>query len=129
MFYNDTASTIPESTVLSVKSLKTKDNRINLIVGGTDKELDFLSFSKIADIVRTWILIRGSATVKIIKILEKSSIQYFLFDSLRDAVNYAFKISSPGDIVLFSPASASFELFNNEFDRGLQFKNLVNNLG
>lgn len=105
MFYNDTASTIPESTVLSVKSLKTKDNRINLIVGGTDKELDFLSFSKIADIVRTWILIRGSATVKIIKILEKSSIQYFLFDSLRDAVNYAFKISSPGDIVLFSPAS------------------------
>ncbi|WKC90089.1 UDP-N-acetylmuramoyl-L-alanine--D-glutamate ligase [Borreliella finlandensis] len=129
MFYNDTASTIPESTVLSVKSLKTKDNRINLIVGGTDKELEFLSFSKIADIVRTWILIRGSATVKIIKILEKSSIQYFLFDSLRDAVNYAFKISSPGDIVLFSPASASFELFNNEFDRGLQFKNLVNNLG
>nr|WP_236840658.1 UDP-N-acetylmuramoyl-L-alanine--D-glutamate ligase [Borreliella burgdorferi] len=129
MFYNDTASTIPESTVLSVKSLKTKDNRINLIVGGTDKELDFLSFSKIADIVRTWILIRGSATVKIIKILEKSSIQYFLFDSLRDAVNYAFKVSSPGDIVLFSPASASFELFNNEFDRGLQFKNLVNNLG
>ncbi|ADQ29351.1 UDP-N-acetylmuramoyl-L-alanine--D-glutamate ligase [Borreliella burgdorferi] len=129
MFYNDTASTIPESTVLSVKSLKTKDNRINLIVGGTDKELDFLSFSKIADIVRTWILIRGSATVKIINILEKSSIQYFLFDSLRDAVNYAFKISSPGDIVLFSPASASFELFNNEFDRGLQFKNLVNNLG
>lgn len=66
MFYNDTASTIPESTVLSVKSLKTKDNRINLIVGGTDKELDFLSFSKIADIVRTWILIRGSATVKLL---------------------------------------------------------------
>ncbi|QFI14691.1 UDP-N-acetylmuramoyl-L-alanine--D-glutamate ligase [Borrelia sp. CA_690] len=129
MFYNDTASTIPESTVLSVKSLKTKDNCINLIVGGTDKELNFLSFNKITDIVKTWILIRGSATVKIIKILEKSSIQYFLFESLRDAVSYAFKISSPGDIVLFSPASASFEFFNNEFDRGLQFKNLVNTLG
>ncbi|APS98770.1 UDP-N-acetylmuramoylalanine--D-glutamate ligase [Borreliella mayonii] len=129
MFYNDTASTIPESTVLSVKSLKTNDNHINLIVGGTDKELDFSSFSKIINIVKTWILIKGSATVKIIKILEKSSIQYFVFYSLRDAVNYSFKISSSGDIVLFSPASASFELFNNEFDRGLQFKNLVNTLG
>ncbi|WNY63029.1 UDP-N-acetylmuramoyl-L-alanine--D-glutamate ligase [Borreliella carolinensis] len=128
MFYNDTASTIPESTVLSVKSLKTYDNHINLIVGGTDKELDFSSFSKIINIVKTWILIKGSATVKIIKILEKSSIQYFVFDSLKDAVNYSFKISIPGDIVLFSPASASFELFNNEFDRGLQFKNLVNML-
>ncbi|MCD2332334.1 UDP-N-acetylmuramoyl-L-alanine--D-glutamate ligase [Borreliella americana] len=129
MFYNDTASTIPESTVLSVKSLKTKDNHINLIVGGTDKELDFSSFSKIINIVKTWILIKGSATVKIIKILEKSSIQYFVFDSLKDAVNYSLEISNSGDIVLFSPASASFELFNNEFDRGLQFKNLVNMLG
>ncbi|MBB6207766.1 UDP-N-acetylmuramoyl-L-alanine--D-glutamate ligase [Borreliella lanei] len=129
MFYNDTASTIPESTVLSIKSLKTNDNHINLIVGGTDKELDFSSFSKIINIVKTWILIKGSATVKIIKILEKSSIQYFVFNSLKDAVNYSFKISSPGDIVLFSPASASFELFDNEFDRGLQFKNLVNTLG
>nr|WP_214646526.1 UDP-N-acetylmuramoyl-L-alanine--D-glutamate ligase [Borreliella californiensis] len=129
MFYNDTASTIPESTVLSVKSLKTNDNHINLIVGGTDKELDFSSFSKIINVVKTWILIEGSATVKIIKILEKSSIQYFVFDSLKGAVNYSLKISIPGDIVLFSPASASFELFNNEFDRGLQFKNLVNMLG
>ncbi|WKC79042.1 UDP-N-acetylmuramoyl-L-alanine--D-glutamate ligase [Borreliella turdi] len=128
MFYNDTASTIPDSTVLSVKSLKTNDNCINLIVGGTDKELNFLSFYNIINLVKTWILIKGSATVKIIKILEKSNIQYFVFDSLRDAVNYSFNISSSGDIVLFSPASASFELFNNEFDRGLQFKNLVNML-
>ncbi|SCW27701.1 UDP-N-acetylmuramoylalanine--D-glutamate ligase [Borreliella japonica] len=129
MFYNDTASTIPDSTVLSVRSLKTNVNCINLIVGGTDKELDFSSFFKILNLVKTWILIKGSATVKIIKILEKSGTQYFVFDSLRNAVNYAFKISSSGDIVLFSPASASFELFNNEFDRGLQFKNLVNTLG
>ncbi|WP_151060217.1 UDP-N-acetylmuramoyl-L-alanine--D-glutamate ligase [Borreliella turdi] len=129
MFYNDTASTIPDSTVLSVKSLKTNDNCINLIVGGTDKELNFLSFYNIINLVKTWILIKGSATVKIIKILEKSNIPYFVFDSLRDAVNYSLNISTPGDIVLFSPASASFELFNNEFDRGLQFKNLVNMLG
>ncbi|WP_151073607.1 UDP-N-acetylmuramoyl-L-alanine--D-glutamate ligase [Borreliella turdi] len=129
MFYNDTASTIPDSTVLSVKSLKTNDNCINLIVGGTDKELNFLGFYNIINLVKTWILIKGSATVKIIKILEKSNIPYFVFDSLRDAVNYSLNISTPGDIVLFSPASASFELFNNEFDRGLQFKNLVNMLG
>ncbi|WPM05749.1 UDP-N-acetylmuramoyl-L-alanine--D-glutamate ligase [Borreliella sinica] len=129
IFYNDTASTIPDSTVLSVKSLKTNDNCINLIVGGTDKELDFSSFHQILNLVKTWVLIKGSATIKIIKILEKSSIQYFVFDSLGYAVNYALEISDAGDIVLFSPASASFELFNNEFDRGLQFKNLVNMIG
>ncbi|MCZ6925528.1 MAG: hypothetical protein O7D30_09715, partial [Rickettsia endosymbiont of Ixodes persulcatus] len=93
--------------------------------GGTDKELDFSVFGEILSMVKTWILLRGSATLKIIKFLEDNKIKYFIFSSLEECVCYAKKISIQNDIVLFSPASASFELFNNEFDRGHQFKNLV----
>ncbi|AYE36445.1 UDP-N-acetylmuramoyl-L-alanine--D-glutamate ligase [Borrelia turcica IST7] len=127
-YYNDTASTIPDSTVLSVKSLKKDGVFINLIVGGTDKELDFLIFSEVLDMVKTWILLRGSATLKIIKFLEENEIDYFIFSSLEECVCYAREIAVQNDIVLFSPASASFELFKNEFDRGFQFKKLVNNM-
>ena len=127
-YYNDTASTIPDSTVLSVKSLKKDGIFINLIVGGTDKELDFLVFSEILGMVKTWILLRGSATLKIIKFLEENDIDYFILSSLEECVYYAREVSVQNDIVLFSPASASFELFKNEFDRGLQFKKLVNNM-
>ncbi|AJA58715.1 UDP-N-acetylmuramoyl-L-alanine--D-glutamate ligase [Borrelia miyamotoi] len=124
-YYNDTASTIPDSTVLSIRSLKADGNFINLIVGGTDKELDFSVFGEILSMVKTWILLRGSATLKIIKFLDDNNIKYFIFSSLEECVCYAKKISIQNDIVLFSPASASFELFNNEFDRGHQFKNLL----
>ncbi|UPA12246.1 UDP-N-acetylmuramoyl-L-alanine--D-glutamate ligase [Borrelia venezuelensis] len=124
-YYNDTASTIPDSTILSVKSLRAYGGLINLITGGTDKELDFAIFGEILNIVKTWILLKGSATLKIIKFLEDNNINYFIFSSLEECVCYAKKISVQNDIVLFSPASASFELFKNEFDRGLQFKNLV----
>ncbi|AAX17909.1 UDP-N-acetylmuramoyl-L-alanine--D-glutamate ligase [Borrelia turicatae] len=124
-YYNDTASTIPDSTILSVKSLRAYGGLINLITGGTDKELDFAIFGEILSIVKTWILLKGSATLKIIKFLEDNNINYFIFSSLEECVCYAKKISVQNDIVLFSPASASFELFKNEFDRGLQFKNLV----
>ncbi|AJW73379.1 UDP-N-acetylmuramoyl-L-alanine--D-glutamate ligase [Borrelia hermsii] len=124
-YYNDTASTIPDSTVLSVKSLRPYGGLINLITGGTDKGLDFAVFGEILSMVKTWILLRGSATLKIIKFLEDNNLHYFIFSSLEECVYYAKKNSIRDDIVLFSPASASFELFKNEFDRGLQFKNLV----
>ena len=126
-YYNDTASTIPDSTVLSVKSLR-EEAFINLIVGGTDKELNFLVFGEILNTVKTWILLRGSATLKIIKFLEDNDVNYFVFSSIEECVCYARRISVQNDIVLFSPASASFELFKNEFDRGFRFKKLVNDM-
>ena len=49
-------------------------------------------------------------------------------DSLEETVNLAKKYARKGEIVLFSPASASFDMFKNFADRGNKFKNLVNNL-
>ena len=49
-------------------------------------------------------------------------------DSLEQTINLAKKVARKGDVVLFSPASASFDMFKNFADRGQQFKNLVNNI-
>ena len=49
-------------------------------------------------------------------------------NSLEETVNLAKKLAKPQQIVLFSPASASFDLFKNFADRGEKFKNLVNKL-
>ncbi|HEY0356826.1 MAG TPA: UDP-N-acetylmuramoyl-L-alanine--D-glutamate ligase, partial [Flavisolibacter sp.] len=48
--------------------------------------------------------------------------------SAEDAVRAAFQLASPGDVVLLSPACASFDLFRNYEDRGMQFKEAVRNL-
>ena len=49
-------------------------------------------------------------------------------DDISEAVNSAYKISKPGDVVLLSPACASFDLFKNYEDRGNQFKDEVRKL-
>ena len=43
-------------------------------------------------------------------------------------MNKAYLVSEKGEVVLFSPASASFDMFKNFMDRGIQFKDLVNKL-
>ncbi|HSH80354.1 MAG TPA: UDP-N-acetylmuramoyl-L-alanine--D-glutamate ligase, partial [Herpetosiphonaceae bacterium] len=51
-----------------------------------------------------------------------------VFDSLADAVRHARALARPGDVVLLSPACASFGMFVNEFDRGEQFRRIVREL-
>ena len=49
-------------------------------------------------------------------------------NTLEDVVNRAYKVVTKGEIVLFSPASASFDMFKNFADRGIKFKKLVQEL-
>jgi UDP-N-acetylmuramoylalanine--D-glutamate ligase len=49
-------------------------------------------------------------------------------DSMKDAVHVASKMATNGDVVLLSPACASFDLFKNYEDRGMQFKQCVKEL-
>ena len=48
--------------------------------------------------------------------------------SMNEAVNQSYSLANKGDVVLLSPACASFDLFSNYEDRGFQFKNAVRNL-
>ena len=59
---------------------------------------------------------------------EEKVIKLFIVDSLEDTVKIAYKEAQPKEVVLFSPASASFDMFKDFMERGEKFKSLVNDI-
>ncbi len=130
-WYNDSVSSSPTRTIAGLKSF---DEELILIAGGYDKNLDYTPLAKpILDHVKTLILI-GQTAGKIFDSVKEESekqnkkIDIYMCNTLEETINLAKKSSKPGQIVLFSPASASFDMFKNFADRGTKFKNLVNNI-
>ena len=105
-----------------------------LITGGYDKHLDYEPIAKpIVDKVKTLILM-GQTAEKILGVVKKEqaeqnkTIEIYKVENLEQAVKRAEEHSKPNQIVLFSPASASFDMFKNFEERGNKFKELVKNL-
>lgn len=121
-FYNDSASTNPQTTIAATQSFK---EPIILIAGGHDKGLDYEPLGKIIrkTSVKSVVLF-GENKNKIKKALKRFPV--VLANNLKSALDKA--IEANGKIILFSPGSASFDMFNDYTDRGRQFKDLVNNL-
>lgn len=130
-WYNDSASSSPTRTLSGINAFK---ENIVLIAGGYDKNLDYGPLAKpVLDKVSTLILI-GQTAEKIFDAVKNEAdkqnrkIDIYMCDSLEQTIDIAKKTSKKGDVVLFSPASASFDMFKNFADRGEKFKNLVNNI-
>ena len=128
-WYNDSVSSSPTRTIAGLNSY---DEEIVLIAGGYDKNLDYSPIGKpILDKVKKLILF-GATKDKIYNavndIKENEDIEIYLCSDLNEVVNKAYEVSKEGQVVLFSPASASFDMFKNFADRGIQFKDLVNKL-
>lgn len=120
--YNDTTATTPEATLVALRALDTGEKNIVLIMGGADKNLDMGKLLvEIPNCVKRTILLAGTGTNCVLEFLPDASV----FDSLQKAVSEAFASAVPGDVILFSPAFASFGMFKNEYDRGDQFNILV----
>jgi UDP-N-acetylmuramoylalanine--D-glutamate ligase len=125
-FYNDSASTIPQAVAAAMGSIT---GPLVLITGGTDKNIDFTPLKEIACIPRAIVLLAGSATKKIISLLENEGVSYLgPFKNLKKAVVCAYRAALPGSAVVFSPGCASFGMFLNEFDRGRKYKRIVKRL-
>ena len=123
--YNDTTATTPEATLAALKALDTGEKNIVLIMGGADKSLDMNTLLyEIPNHAKRVILLAGTGTSRVLEFLPGASV----FDDLAKAVQEAFVSAVPGDIILFSPAFASFGMFKNEYDRGDQFNALVKEL-
>ncbi len=119
-YINDSAATTPDASVYALDSLKKHKGKIILIAGGTDKKLDYKNFAEaISKNAKALILFPGTATDKILK--EKIIVRHSVSNTMKDAVVKAKSLAKRGDVVLLSPASASFGLFKNEFDRGDKF--------
>lgn len=130
-WYNDSIGTSPTRTIAGLKSFK---EEIILIAGGYDKHLDYTPIAKpILEKVKGLILV-GQTSGKIFEAVKEESekqnkkIDTYMCETLEDTVKIAKKISKKGQIVLFSPASASFDMFKNFEERGDKFKEIVNNL-
>lgn len=123
-YYNDTAATAPSAAALSIKTLGGKENVI-LLGGGADKNADYKELVKVMKgRVKKAILFTGSGTDKIVELLPKN-LSHSVVGSMKEAFDEVDKVSKRGDIVLLSPAAASFGVFKNEFDRGDQFARIV----
>ena len=130
-WYNDSASSSPTRTISGLNAFH---EDIVLIAGGYDKNLDYTPIAKpIIDKVKTLILF-GQTSGKIFEAVKKEldkenkNLDIHLCNNLQNSVTLAKKLSKSGQIVLFSPASASFDQFKDFADRGRQFKKMVNNL-
>ena len=56
------------------------------------------------------------------------NLQVYVLDTLDEVIEYAYRLSEKGEVVLFSPASASFDMFKNAYQRGDLFKEKVNKI-
>ena len=127
-YYNDTAATSPDGAISSLNSFTEK---LVLLVGGSDKNLDMKDLAKaIKNKTDRVIFLEGIGTDKLIAELRNlgEMENFTVADSMEKAVALARDLAKAGDVVLLSPGTASFGLFVNEFDRGDKFKLAVNNL-
>jgi UDP-N-acetylmuramoylalanine--D-glutamate ligase len=134
--YNDTNATTPDATIAGLRALREsriEDKGIILIMGGTDKGLDMGKLvAEISKYCKGLVLLKESGTTKFLTLIHNSKfiIQKMLeAETLKECVTEAMKMAQSGDIVLFSPAFASFgKWFKNEYDRGEQFNKIVEGL-
>jgi len=124
-FINDSKATNLNSTWYSLESI---NKPIIWIAGGQDNANNFKSLESLVGKKVKVIICLGKNNNKILKAFEKSVDLIFETRSMEDAVKSAYMASNPGDVVLLSPACASFDLFENYEDRGNVFKKYVCNL-
>jgi UDP-N-acetylmuramoylalanine--D-glutamate ligase len=124
-FINDSKATNINSTWYALESMQ---KPIVWVCGGQDKGNDY---NEIIDLVSQKvkaIVCLGKNNKKIISAFKDVINLIVETDNATDAVAAAHKISKKGDVVLLSPACASFDLFENYEDRGMQFKGAVRSL-
>ena len=124
-FVNDSKATNVNSTWFA---LETMNKPTVLVLGGTDKGNDYTLIAELVKEKVKAIVCMGVDNKKIIEAFKDIVPVIVETDSAKKAVNASFKLAAKGDVVLLSPACASFDLFKNYEDRGVQFKNAVKEL-
>ncbi len=125
-WYNDSVSSSPTRTIAGLNSY---EEDIVLIAGGYDKNLDYSPIAKPILKHVSKLILFGATSQKIydavIKEKTDEKIEIYKEKTLDDVINKAKLVAVSGEVVLFSPASASFDMFKNFADRGNQFKDKV----
>ncbi len=123
-YINDSKATNINSTWYALESM-TKPTI--LILGGIDKGNDYAFIKSLVQEKVKAIICLGKDNAKIVDFFS-DTLPVYDMDNIKSVLTKAYQISQQGDVVLLSPACASFDLFQNFEDRGNQFKNAVNEL-
>lgn len=124
-FINDSKATNVNSTWYALESM---NNPVVWIAGGQDKGNDYAMLTDLVKSKVKAIVCLGKDNKKIIKAFKNLVPVIEETATAQEAVRRSYKLASKGDIVLLSPACASFDLFENFEDRGHQFKVAVRGL-
>jgi len=126
LYINDSKSTTPDSTIVALNSF---ERPIILIAGGSSKNNDFSKLAKLFPEKLKKLILIGQTAREIGDAAVRAGFGEFVYAlSLKEAVAIAKNNSNNGDIVLLSPACASFDMFSDFEDRGEQFKMIVESL-
>ena len=125
-FYNDSIASSPTRTLATLSCF---DRKVILIAGGYDKNISYTPLINGVNKIKKLYLI-GSTKQKIYDVFKKytSDIEILIFDDFKDLIFHAYNNAKENDIILLSPASASFDMFKNFEDRGDTFKNIVKSI-
>ncbi len=130
-YYNDSISTTPGKAMAAFTSFSQK---IILIAGGSDKNLDYTPVGEAMNRCAKILILLGNTKEKIKEAViharnyDKALLEIYEVTSMEEAVMLAHKLAKEKDIVVMSPASASFDLYANYKERGKHFKSLVEKL-
>lgn len=120
-FYNDSIATIPEATINAIITLKNVDT---LIFGGMDRKIDYsklieyLNNSKVKHFI-----CMPTTGYEIAKYLDQNKV--YKIETLKEAVELSFELTSKNSICLLSPAAPSYEQFKNFEEKGLKYKEYI----
>lgn len=125
-YYNDSKGTNVDS---SVKAIESFERPIIIIAGGYDKHIDYTDYVKAFKRNGKLMIIMGETKQKIEKICKDLGVSYIMVENMKEALDQAYKEAKSGDVVLLSPASASWDMYKSYEQRGDDFKALVEKLG
>lgn len=122
-FVNDSKGTNPDAAIKAIEAMK---ENIILIAGGYDKNSSFDEFVAAFDGRVKALMLLGKTATKIKEAAENAGFtQSIILEDMEACVKEAYRIAKPGDVVLLSPACASWDMYTSFEHRGRHFKDCV----
>lgn len=126
-YYNDSKSTNPEASITAIKAFN--NTMIYLILGGSHKSVDYGALAKTIKENNVCPILQGATREEIKNALELAGVKkYILCKDMKSALDSAVQIAKKDEVIILSPACASFDQFINFENRGEVFKSYVNEI-
>lgn len=120
--YNDSKATNVDSAIKAIESFS---KPIIIIAGGYDKKIDYSDYVKAFKKNGKLMIIMGETKAQLEKLCIENRVDYLLADDMEMAVKLCFDNAKSGDVILLSPASASWDMYKSYEVRGRDFKEKI----